>query len=110
MTDGHDWDHQYQETVWVWNDLQTKSINFLKAYRLDIQFMPASSAADAVGLTEALRAAGYDVKAYRNNPTVEATTSAMLLTLESIWQHERKATEIALRYGFKPDGWGFFED
>lgn len=109
MTDDHDWDHQYRETAWVWNDLQSKDIDFQQASRLDIQFVPASSTADIGGFTEALRAAGYDVKGYRNNPTIEATTSAMLLTLESIWQHERKATEIALRYGFRPDGWGFFE-
>jgi hypothetical protein len=67
MTDDHDWDHQHQETVWVWNDLQSKGIDFQRAYRLDIQFMPASSTADSGGLVEALRAAAYDAKGYRNN-------------------------------------------
>jgi len=110
MTARHDWDDQYQSTASTWNDLQSKDIDFQRPYKLDIQFLPGTSTADGEGLAEALRAAGYDVKSYRDDPTIEATTSAMVLTLESIWLHEQQTTEIALRHGFSPDGWGFFED
>jgi hypothetical protein len=110
MADNYDWDHQHQETVWVWNDLQSKGIDFQRAYRLDIQFMPTASTADDEAFAATLRAAGYHAKFYRDDRTVQATTPAIVLTLESVWEHERRTTEIALRCGFRPDGWGFLED
>lgn len=110
MPRDHDWDSQYQETAWVWNDLQSKGIDFRRAYKLDIQFVPDASTADIGSFREALRAAGYDIGVYDVRSTVEARTSAIVLTLASVWEHEKRSTEIALRYGFSPDGWGFFED
>jgi hypothetical protein len=29
---------------------------------------------------------------------------------ETIWIHEKRATEITFRFGFAPDGWGFMEE
>lgn len=109
MTKDHDWDGQYKETAWVWNDLQSKQIDFQRPYTLEIQFLPAGPAADIGGFSEALKTAGYAVRHYRNNPTVEAAIASIVLTLETIWEHERKTTEIALCHGFRPDGWGFLE-
>ncbi len=109
MTDAHDWDGQYKETAWVWNDLQSKQIDFQHPHTLEIQFLPAGPSPDVPGFSEALEAAGYTVRHYRNNPTVEAAVASIRLTLETLWEHERRTTEIALRHGFSPDGWGFLE-
>ncbi|GAB4372119.1 MAG: hypothetical protein Kow00114_33410 [Kiloniellaceae bacterium] len=106
----HDWDRQREETAWVWNDLRSKGVDFERAYKLDLQFLPSNPTADRRVFAESLRALEYEVKFYRDDPTVEATSPAMVLTIESIWQHEQRTTEIALRCGFRPDGWGFTED
>ena len=106
----HDWEKQRQESAWVFNDLQSKGVDFSRAYRLDLQFMPGETNADRETFVDALRNAGYATKIYKDDLTVEATTEPIMLTLDSIWSHERKTTEIALQHGYQPDGWGFFED
>jgi hypothetical protein len=110
MTKEHDWDRQHHETVWVWEDLRSKGVNFERTYRLDLHFIPTAPSADREGFAEVLRAADYEVRLYDDDATVQATTAAMKLTPESIWAHERPATESALSHGFAPDGWGFLED
>ena len=106
----HNWDRQRRETEWVWSDLKSKGVDFTNAYALDLQFIPRVQSADRKGIAEALSTAGFKVRFYPDEPTVEATTPKMLLTPESIWQEERRATAIALEHGYEPDGWGFFED
>ncbi|NIA69859.1 ribonuclease E inhibitor RraB [Pelagibius litoralis] len=105
----HDWDRQFQETERAYNDLRRKAVDFEPSYKLDLQFFPGTASPDRDGFAAALRKAGYEVSFYRDDSTVEATTAPLLLTVDSIWAHERKATKIALRHGFKPDGWGFME-
>jgi hypothetical protein len=39
--------------------------------------------------------------------TVEAQTAEMTLSVEAIQAIERDCTEAALRYGYRPTGWGF---
>ena len=106
----HDWDRQHRETVWVWSDLRSKGVDFGRPYKLDLYFVPHSPSADPAGFAEALRSAGYEARCHEGDPTLQATTSAIKLTPESIWVHERQTTEIAFDYGFRPDGWGFLED
>jgi hypothetical protein len=108
-TGEHDWDRQYEETNWVWNDLRSKGVDFAQAYKLDLQFVPRAAAADRNAFAEALRGCGYECSFYDDESTVEATTAPIVLTPESIWEHERRTTEIALQHGYLPDGWGFLE-
>ena len=106
----HDWDLQYREPKDVWSTLQDQGVDLERAYCLDFQFIPGTGLADKVAFAAALSSANFKVKFYDGDPTVEASVPGILLTLEEIWRHEKRATQIALRFGFAPDGWGFLND
>ena len=106
----HDWDRQFRETQWVWHDLKEKGVDFEKRYCLDLQFIRQTDAADKNRFIVALEEANFKVHFYDDDPTVEASVLEILLTPDTIWLHEKRATEIAFRFGFAPDGWGFMDD
>ena len=104
----HDWDMQMQETEEVWSSLLTKGVDFARKYRLDFQFIPQGESADHEAFATAFAAEGYDVALYEEDTTIEASVGKVDLSLNAIWHHEKRTTKIALRFGFEPDGWGFF--
>lgn len=106
----HDWDRQFRETEQVWHALKSDGVDFAKCYCLDLQFVAQIEAADKAGFAASLAAADFTVCSYHEDQTVEASVPGMLLTPYSIWQHERRATEIGFQFGFAPDGWGFMDD
>ena len=101
----HDYEQQRNETLQVWRSISSRKA-LPDEIELDIQFVPGRDAlwSDA---EIALAAAGYRVVRYDDGSTLQATVGPIRNTAEEIWKHERATTELALRYGFKPDGWGF---
>ena len=82
---------------------------------IDLHF-EAGEGADATEFMGWLEDAGYDVEHYEADPdgedgpepeTIEAQTPPVPLSLERVHAEERRTTEAALRYGFRPTGWGF---
>lgn len=52
---------------------------------------------------------GFDVYLDADDLTVEARFGPMEISAASIWEQERRATEIMLPFGFEPDGWELLE-
>ena len=57
----------------------------------------------------ALRALGFTVERDEDEGMIDASIGPIDVTPESIWEYERRATEIALRAEFYPDGWDMLE-
>jgi hypothetical protein len=113
--DGEAWDfdQQHADTEWMIRDLKGKKIAKPdQILDLDIQFIPVAADADAERFMKALRGAGFEAGSWREDgeELVEATAKKAQFSLRSIWGHEKRATEIAVKHGFAPDGWGFSDD
>lgn len=106
----HDFEEQRCATEEVLADLASK-IQLPERANLDLQFVPVAGA-DGDGLAEALAAAGYagELIVDEDDEWFEVTVADVPVTLDGIWQHERATTEVALSFGFRPDGWGFSVD
>ncbi len=104
----HDYEQQRNDTLQAWRDISSRHA-VPDEIELDIQFVPHGEPlwSDA---EIALAAAGYRVVRYDDGSTLQATVGPVMNTPEEIWKHERATTELALKYGFKPDGWGFLSD
>jgi hypothetical protein len=105
----HDFDNQRDETLRVWRDLSAKN-NLPKTAILDLQFVPASPAADWDFFEAQLTEAGYRCNRYDDGRTLEAFAGPIDLSADAIWNHELATTQIAVKCGFRPDGWGFFSE
>jgi len=101
----HDYEQQRRDTLEVWRDINSRKA-MPDEIELDIQFVPDGDPLWS-DLQVALAAAGYRVACYDDGRTLEASVGPIRNTPEEIWKHERATTELALKYGFKPDGWGF---
>lgn len=66
-------------------------------------FVAEDTDTDWKGVEKALRVKGYKT---RNDGTVlEARTGPIAINAESVWDWERRATEVVLPFNFWPDGW-----
>lgn len=57
-----------------------------------------------------LRALGFTVERDEEEGMIDASIGPIAINPETIWVHERKATEVALKSDFYPDGWDMLED
>ena len=104
----HDFQKQYQETLRVWVDLNQR-LDLPDKINLDLQLIPNSPAADKSRLKVELEKAGYLVRFYEHDETVEAYINNIETDIDTIWLHEKRTSEIALSNGYEPDGWGFLD-
>ena len=97
-----------------WDEITASMIPPAKGL-LDLHFI-AGEGADATEFMGWLEDAGYDVEHFppgefedgdEEDEVIEVQTPALTLTLDRILAEERRTTEAALRYGFRPTGWGF---
>ncbi|MFT4792176.1 MAG: hypothetical protein ACJAVR_001278 [Paracoccaceae bacterium] len=108
-----DYDQQREDTDWMFRDLKGKKLAQPgQAIDLDIQFIPVTSGASADRFVDALRRSGFEAASWREDgeDLVEATAKKAEFSISSIWGHEKRATEIAVKHGFAPDGWGFSDE
>ena len=108
-----DWEAQRADTEWVFRDLKGKGVATPgQRIDLDIQFAPLEGDEGAAALVAALQAAGFEAEAYEEDgeTLVEATAPGADFSLDTIWYAEKKATHIALKHGYAPEGWGFAEE
>ncbi len=67
-------------------------------------FVAENTDTDWKGVEKALRAKGFRTR--NDGEVLEVRTAApVAVDPETIWQWERRATEIALPFDFWPDGW-----
>ena len=110
-----DFDAQKAETERLWAEISAAA-EVPPEGLLDLRFV-GGEGADATEFMGWLEDRGYDVEHYPADPegedpddaleVVEVQTPAMTLGADTIHREERKTTEAALDYGFRPDGWGF---
>lgn len=105
----HDFDQQLRDTEQAWHDIRSRHEALPTAITLDLQFVPGDSP-QWEECKNALETAGYQVCFYDDGSTLEASIRQVPNMVEEIWRHERTTTEIALQFGFKPDGWGFLSN
>lgn len=74
------------------------------------QFYPEDVDADWDGLERALQAKGFRTQRDEDEDLLDALIGPVKITAETIWTHEKIATEIALGFDFTPDGWGLIEE
>ena len=105
----HDFERQRKETEWAWNDINARA-PIPRLIDLDIQFVEDDGSGNWNDCEKALRLAGYKTNIYDDGSTLEVNVPSTDGQLENIWHHEERTTQIALRYGFRPDGWGFLRE
>ena len=105
----HDFEKQRKETEWVWHDINARE-PIPDQIGLDIQFIDAYGSGDWRGFETALIFAGYSTNIYEDGNTLEAKLLRTEGSLDNIWHHEKRTTQLALHYGFQPDGWGFLRE
>lgn len=72
---------------------------------VDFLFFVEELDADWAAFEKALRARGFSTRRLGDRESVVATSAAIPVTPEAVWDRERVATEIALAHDFYPDGW-----
>lgn len=110
-----DFEAQKAETARLWAEI-SDAPGVPSEGLLDLRFV-GGEGADATEFMGWLEDHGYDVEHYPVDDegeepedaedVIEVQTDVMTLTAETIHAEERKTTEAGLRYGFRPDGWGF---
>ncbi|WP_157056518.1 ribonuclease E inhibitor RraB [Pseudorhodobacter aquimaris] len=104
----HDYKAQQDETFETFVEIgkidslpKRAVVNFLfLAEDLDAPFSVAA---------KALTAAGFVTLIDDDGETLEARSAEMEISAPAIWAEEKRATEIALKFGFDPDGWELVE-
>lgn len=81
---------------------------------LGLQFIPLDPPGDRDGFVQAAEALGYEAIWFPGEDDEDEADGYLELervispvSVEEIWRHESLLTELALRYGFAADGWGF---
>lgn len=103
----HDYDEQRRETLASFKAM--KGVQLPAQAAVDFVFFVEELDADWAAFEAALRNAGYTPRRDEDGETLYARSGPLPLTPESIWDHERAATAIALAHEFYPDGWDIVE-
>lgn len=76
---------------------------------ITFQFYPEDVDANWDGVQKALQARGFRTKRDDDDELLDAEIGPFKISAATIWQYEKIATEIALKFEFTPDGWGLLE-
>lgn len=99
----HNYDAQRRETVQTFR--QAKGLSLPKQAVVEFAFFIEELDALWPALERALQRAGFRTRRLADGETLVAAVGPIAVTAEAIWEQERRATEIALRHDFYPDGW-----
>ncbi len=102
----HDFDKQYRESEWVLDDLASKR-DLPAIADFDFYFSTDAATAQPLAAVSALQSEGFAAAYDEETRDIWVPVYALTVDIAAIWRHEKPMTEICLRYGFKPDGWGF---
>lgn len=109
--DAGSWDFEKQkaETQWVFDDILSKTqLHGGEAIVLDLDFVLLAEDGDKAGFVKAVENAGYSALEGQDGQMTVSVKNAWF-TADSIWSFEEAMTHIALKHGYRPDGWGFLE-
>lgn len=104
----HDFAAQQRETFDSFTEMKKAGAQLPASSVVEFYFLAEDEGAKWGPCEKALRAAGYDTARDEDEETMIVTTkTAMRISPETLWDEERKVTEIALKFEFLPDGWEF---
>ncbi len=98
----HDYRTQRADTFETFR-LVSKGVRVPPTAVVVFQFVAEDTDTDWKGVEKALRAKGY--KTHNDGTVLEARVGPIAVNPETIWDWERRATEIVLAFNFWPDGW-----
>ena len=104
----HDYKAQQAETFETFEEIG-KIDSLPKRAVVNFLFLAEEVEAPFAAAEKALKAAGFVTRQDDDGETLEARTAEMEISAAAIWAEEKRATEIALKFGFDPDGWELVE-
>lgn len=105
----HEFDAQRTETFETFVELR-KQDGVPKRAVVHFLFYAEDMEPDWTAVEKALTNSGFRVERDEEEGMIDAAVGPIDITPESIWDHEKAATEIALKWDFHPDGWDMLED
>lgn len=101
MSDQHDYAAQKRETFGVFKGAKGLPATAVIEYVFFVEELDA----DWSAFEAALKHEGFRTKRAGDDETLLAYAGPMPVTADAVWNAEKLATEIALRFDFYPDGW-----
>jgi hypothetical protein len=99
----HNFEAQRRETFATFK--QSAGVKLPKTAVVDFHFFIEELDASWSRFETALRAEGFRTRRGGDGDSLIASIGPIPVTPEAIWEQERKATTIALKHDFYPDGW-----
>lgn len=99
----HDFERQRKETYETFSTIQDK-VTLPEKANIDFHFIAREIFPRFEECAMRLKLLGFEVSAYGR--TLQATMKNSEVNVENIWSLEMAASQIALNFKFKPDGWG----
>lgn len=103
----HNYEAQRRETYATFK--QAGGVRLPKLAVVEFYFFLEELDANWNSLEKALKAHGFRTRRKGDGETLIASIGPIPVTPESVWEHERTATTIALKHDFYPDGWELAE-
>lgn len=100
----HDYDAQRAETFDTFEEWRGE-VDLPARAVIHFLFYAEETDPNWAAVEKALADKGYVVERDEEEGMIDAAFGPIDVTPGSIWQHERIATEIALKWDFYPDGW-----
>lgn len=104
----HDFQGQQNETKATFKEIG-KMADLPKRAVVNYLFLADDTDGPFAACEAALAKAGFSTLIDNDEATVEARIGPIAITADAIWAEEKRATEIALAFGFEPDGWELVE-
>lgn len=104
----HDYNAQRAETFETFVEIG-KIEDLPKRAVVNFLFLADDLDAPFAACEKALKSLGFTTRLDEDGETLEARIGPVDISAETIWGHEKRATEIAVKFGFEPDGWELVE-
>lgn len=104
----HDFKTQRAETFETFAEIG-KIDDLPKRAIVNFLFLAEDLDAPFADCEKALKSKGFITRLDEDGETLEARIGPVDINAEAIWQLEKQATEIVLKFGFEPDGWELVE-
>ena len=104
----HDFDGQRRETFDSFDELNKSGEKLPDVSVLEVYLLSDGQDANWAAAEKALRAGGFATERDEDGDTlIVATRTAIQISAATIWEIEKKVSEIGLKFDFVPDGWEF---
>lgn len=104
----HDFEAQRRETFDSFDEMKKAGAILPQMSVVEFYLLAESDEANWKACEAALKAKGFGTERDPEGDTlIVVTPRAVKISPETIWEEERKVSEIGVAYDFLPDGWEF---